>query len=305
MLYLASASPRRRALLEQAGVPFVVVRSDVQEHFQKGMAPKSVAATLAARKAWAAPVRPGPGEAVLGADTVVALEGRALGKPADAEEAAAMTGGDIKPIYSVETKEKKIAISFDAAWGADKTAGIMDILDQHNVKATFFLVGFWIDKYPDMVKTIAQRGYEIGNHSLNHPHMPQLTKEQMTTELKEVNAKLKELTGKEAALFRPPFGDYNDTLVTTVNELGMHCIQWSVDSLDWKELGVKEMTDRVLKNVKEGSIVLFHNNSKYILDALPGILKELQKKYEIVPVGELIYTENYTVDRQGIQHKAG
>lgn len=222
-----------------------------------------------------------------------------------AEEAAAMTGGDIKPIYSVETKEKKIAISFDAAWGADKTAGIMDILDQHNVKATFFLVGFWIDKYPDMVKTIAQRGYEIGNHSLNHPHMPQLTKEQMTTELKEVNAKLKELTGKEAALFRPPFGDYNDTLVTTVNELGMHCIQWSVDSLDWKELGVKEMTDRVLKNAKEGSIVLFHNNSKYILDALPGILKELQKKYEIVPVGELIYTENYTVDRQGIQHKAG
>jgi len=210
----------------------------------------------------------------------------------------------LKPIYSVDTQEKKIAISFDAAWGADKTAAIMDICDNHNVKATFFLVGFWIDKYPDMVKQIDERGFEIGNHSLNHPKMTNLSKQQMIQEIEEVNKKIKELTNKTPTLFRPPFGAYNNAVVETVQGLNMHCIQWSVDSLDWQEKGVDDLVNRTLKNAKPGGIILFHNNAKYILDALPKILQTLQKEgYSIVSVGDLIYKDNYYVDQQGIQRK--
>lgn len=217
--------------------------------------------------------------------------------------AFATTG--VKPIYRVDTKEKKVAISFDAAWGADKTAGIMDIMDEHGVKGTFFLVGFWVDKYPDMVKSIAERGFEIGNHSANHPRMTQLSKEQMVKELTQVNEKIKELTGSTPTVFRPPFGDYNDLVVNTVREQNMHCIQWDVDSLDWKDLSAQEILNRVNKSVQNGSILLFHNNSKYILDALPLVLESLEKKgYEVVPVSELIYSGDYTVDDQGIQHKS-
>lgn len=225
----------------------------------------------------------------------------ALYPPASRE--AALTVGK-KPIYSVDTGNKRVAISFDAAWGADKTAGIMDILDAKGARATFFLVGFWAEKYPDKVKEIASRGFEIGNHTANHPRMSKLTKEQMELEIKSVNNTIKELTGKAPTVFRPPFGDYNDALIETVRGLDMHCIQWSIDSLDWKELGVDDMVSRCTKNVKNGDIILCHNNSKYILDALPRILDGLKKQgFEVVSVSELIHSGDYTVDNNGVQHK--
>lgn len=209
-----------------------------------------------------------------------------------------------KPIYSVDTDQKKIAISFDAAWGADKTDSIMDILDSKDCRATFFLVGFWVEKYPDKVKSIAERGFEIGNHSANHPRMSELTAEQMRLELTQASEKIMELTGTTPTVFRPPFGAYNDTLVTTVNELSMHCVQWSIDSLDWKERGVEDLISRTTKKVKNGDILLFHNNSKFILEALPQILDSLKKQgFEIVSVSDLIYTENYIVDNNGVQRQ--
>ena len=215
--------------------------------------------------------------------------------------AFATTG--VKPIYRVDTKEKKVAISFDAAWGADKTAGIMDIMDEHGVKGTFFLVGFWIDKYPDVVKSIAERGFEIGNHSANHPRMTQLSKEQLIKELNQVNEKIKELTGNTPKVFRPPFGDYNDLVVNTVREQNMHCIQWDVDSLDWKDLSADEIYKRVVPKVKPGAIVLFHNAAKHTPEALPKILDDLiAQGYEIVPISELIIKDNYQIDANGMQY---
>ncbi len=211
--------------------------------------------------------------------------------------------GKQKPIYCVDTKEKKVAISFDAAWGADNTKRLLDILDSHEVHATFFLVGFWVDKYPEMVKEIDARGYEIGNHSENHPQLSKLSKEQITREVCVVNEKIKSLTGKTPTVFRPPYGDYNDEVVLTLKELGMHPIQWSIDSLDWKEYGRKQLIDRVLKKVSPGDIILFHNNAKYTPDALDEILNSLEQQgFSVCSVGELIYQQNYTVDINGIQH---
>ncbi|WP_427339717.1 polysaccharide deacetylase family sporulation protein PdaB [Caloranaerobacter sp. DY30410] len=208
------------------------------------------------------------------------------------------------PIYSVDTNEMKIAISFDAAWGDQYSKQILDILDKYNVKTTFFLVGFWVDRYPDMVKEIARRGHEIGNHSTNHPHMTKLSQTQIIEELKKTEDKIKKITGQRTILFRPPFGDYNDRLIKTCRDNGYYVIQWDVDSLDWKELGVEPVVDRVLRNVKKGSIVLFHNNAKYVTKYLPIIIEKLQAKgYKIVPISELIYKENYYIDNTGRQMK--
>lgn len=206
------------------------------------------------------------------------------------------------PIYSVETEEKKIAISFDAAWGNEYTEDILDTLDKYNIKSTFFLVGFWVDEFPNDVKEINRRGHEIGNHSTTHPNMPQLSNEKILEELKITEDKIKKLTNKKTILFRPPFGDYNDNLINLCKENGYYTIQWDVDSLDWKELGVQPVVDKVTRNIQNGSIVLFHNNAKYIKEYLPLVIERLQDSgYEIVPVSELIYKDNFKMDNSGRQ----
>lgn len=210
------------------------------------------------------------------------------------------------PIYCVDTDEKKIAISFDAAWGSDKTEDILKILKEHNVKTTFFLVAFWVDKYPDMVKRIDEEGHEIGNHSANHPNMSQLSEEKIREELTITSRKIEAITGKKVNLFRPPFGDYNNRVIRVSKELGYYVIQWDVDSLDYKDYGANAIVDRVISKVKNGSIVLFHNNATFIREALPIILDKLQEMgYEIVPISELIYKDNYYIDHTGkqIKHK--
>ncbi len=206
------------------------------------------------------------------------------------------------PIYSVETEEKKVAISFDAAYGDQYTPQILDILDRYDVKTTFFLVGFWIDKYGDVLEEIHRRGHEIGNHSTTHPQMSKLTVDEIKKELETTGEKIKAVTGKDPILFRPPFGDYNNRVIETAQELGYYCIQWDVDSLDWKEFGVEPVVDRVLKKVNKGSIILFHNNAKYVADFLPIILDRLIKEgYEIVPVSQLILKDGYYIDHTGRQ----
>lgn len=206
------------------------------------------------------------------------------------------------PIYCVETPEKKVAISFDAAWGSDYTDKLLDILKEHNVKTTFFLVGIWVDKYPVMVKKINDAGHEIGNHSATHPKMSTLSEKQIIDELNSTSKKIEDITGKSTTLLRPPFGDYNNRLIETAQELGYQVIQWDVDSLDYKDYGTQAIVDRVMKKVSNGSIVLFHNNATYTSEALPIILDKLQEQgYQIVPISELIYKENYFIDHTGRQ----
>lgn len=206
------------------------------------------------------------------------------------------------PIYSVGREDKTIAISFDAAWGDEFTQEILDILKKEDIKTTFFLVGMWVDKYPDQVQAIADAGHEIGNHSSSHPDMTKLDKNKMKEEINSTNEKISKYKELDAFLFRPPFGAYNNDLIKTVEELGGYTIQWDVDSLDWKNEGAEQIVNRVVSNVKPGSIVLFHNNAEYTTQALPTIIKELKDQgYTIVPVSELIYKDNYTMDHTGKQ----
>ncbi len=206
------------------------------------------------------------------------------------------------PIYNVQTDEKKVAVTFDAAWGDEQTEGILALLDKYNVKATFFLVGYWVDKYPDKVKLIYERGHEIGNHSSTHPHMSGMSSDAILQEIRTTSAKIQALTGQGTVNFRPPYGDYDSNLISTCNNAGISVIQWNVDSLDWKDLTGDQMLKRVRDKLEPGSIILFHNNSKYILDGLEKTLQELQSQgYEAVRVCDLIYTDNYVIDHTGRQ----
>ena len=205
------------------------------------------------------------------------------------------------PIYCVNRDDNKISISFDAAWGGDKTLGILDLLDEYNIKTTFFLVDIWTQKYPELVKEIVARGHEIGNHSTSHPQMSKLNETQIAKELNTQADNVLAIAGVRPVLFRPPYGDYNNRVITTARAQGFVPIQWSVDSLDWKNRGAQEIINRATK-VKSGYIVLFHNDSQYILDALPAVLKYYAENgYSVVPISEILLTGETTIDIQGRQ----
>ena len=206
------------------------------------------------------------------------------------------------PIYSVETKEKKIAISFDVSWGDDRTDEVLNILDKYNVKATFFIVGAWIDQYPDKLKMMYEKGHEIGNHSNKHPIMTTISKERIIKEIAVTDAKIMSITGQETILFRCPSGEYNNLLIETVGATNHFCIQWDVDSIDWKEEGAEIEYNRIINKTKPGSILLFHNYAKYTPENLPKILEYLKAQgYEFVKISDLIYKSNYYINEAGKQ----
>ncbi len=210
------------------------------------------------------------------------------------------------PIYSVEQSAPKVSLTFDVAWSDENTAKILEILKKHNVRATFFLTGDWIDSFPEEVKAIARDGHDLGNHSENHKQMSRLDKESCIQEIMTSHKKVKELTGKEMILFRPPYGDYNDTLLQALEECSYYGIQWNIDSLDWKDYNADTILRNVCQNphLGNGSIILCHNGARHITEALDGMISGLEAKgYEIVPVSQLIYRENYEIDAAGRQHQ--
>lgn len=208
------------------------------------------------------------------------------------------------PIYCVDTTEKKVALSFDAAWGAEDFMRIMDTLDQHNVKVTFFMTGGWVDDNPDCVKELVKRGHDLGNHSQHHYDMTTISKKEQEQELMDVHNKVKELTGYEMFLFRPPYGAYDNAVIKTAYGLDYYPIQWSVDSLDWKDYGVDSIINTVCNHdaLGPGAIILCHNGAKYTADALDTLLTNLEQQgYSFVPISELIMRDNYHMDVTGKQ----
>ncbi len=194
-------------------------------------------------------------------------------------------------------------------WGNEDTQQLIDILGQYDVKATFFVVGEWVDKYPESVKALHDAGHEVMNHSNTHAHYPQLSAEEVEADLNACNDKIEAVTGVRPTLVRMPYGDYDDKSVNAVRAIGMEPIQWDVDSLDWKELTAPEITKRVTTKVQAGSIVLFHNAALHTPEALPGIIEALlQDGYTFVPISQLILPgtcgTDYTIDHTGRQMAA-
>ena len=236
---------------------------------------------------------------------IIVIAGVSFGMSQSISVSNTVNGKEL-PIYSVETNEKKVALSFDAAWGNEDTQIILDTLAKYNIHATFFMTGGWVENYPEDVKMIQAAGHDLANHSENHKNMSQLSDTECQDELIKVHNKVKELTGVEMNLFRPPYGDYDNHVITNATHCGYYTIQWSVDSLYWKDYGVDSIIKTVTqhKDLQNGAIILMHNGAKYTAEALPQVIEGLiAQGYEIVPVSQLIYTEDYHLDVTGRQIK--
>ena len=209
------------------------------------------------------------------------------------------------PIYSVEREEKVCAISFDAAWGNEDTQALIDILARYNVKATFFCVGDWAEKYPESVKALHDAGHEVMSHSNHHDHYNALTAQQIVEDVTASNQRIAAATGVTPTLIRCPYGEYDDHVISAIRSMGMEPIQWDVDSLDWKDYDAGTICKRVRDKLAPGSIVLFHNAALHTPEALPAILTCLiNDGYTVVPISQLILPQPYTIDHTGRQFPA-
>lgn len=221
---------------------------------------------------------------------------------------AAITSVGIKaqqrlvPIYRVDRNDNKIAVTFDVAWENSNTAELLSILDEYDAKATFFVTGDFCDRHPEDVEQFYKAGHEIGNHSDAHPHPTQIGVNELINDTRECSRKIKMLTGVEPAVYRAPYGEYSDNMLTTIDGMGLKTVQWDADSIDWDNATVEEIQRRILKNAKSGSILLFHNDLENTTKALPMILQQLKNSgYKFVTVSDLIYHDNYTIDANGVQ----
>lgn len=208
------------------------------------------------------------------------------------------------PIYNVLTTEKKVAFTMNCAWNADDIDQILDTLKNNDTKITFFMVGDWIEKFPEAAKKISEAGHEIASHSDTHPHVNNLTYDENVKEIREANKKIKEITGSENKIYRAPYGEYNNTVVKAVQDEGGYCIQWSLDTLDYTGLTGEEMWDRLKNKIKEGDIILSHNGTKNTAKSLDMLIKNIKAKdLEVVRVSDLVYKDNYTINSNGTQVK--
>lgn len=167
------------------------------------------------------------------------------------------------PIYSVETVDKVVALTFDCAWGADDIPDIIKVLNSNDVKAAFFLVGDFIKKYPNEVKMMHENGMDIGNHSDSHEHVNNMSFEANIEDMKKCNEKITNITNADVKLYRGPYGEYNNTVMQAAESLNMKVIQWDVDTLDYTGKTANEMCERIKDKIKNGSIILMHNDTKY------------------------------------------
>lgn len=214
------------------------------------------------------------------------------------------TTSKLLPIYSVDTEENKVALTINCAWNADDIDSILETLSNNQVKATFFMVGNWIEKFPDAVKKIYESGNEIANHSESHPHVNNLTYEKNVEQITKCSERVKEITGNHTTLYRGPYGEYNDTVLKAAKASNHITIQWNIDSLDYNGLTGEQMWERIEPKLEKGSIILMHNGTENTALSLNELIKNIKEKgYELVTVSELIYKDNYTIDNNGVQHK--
>ncbi|HHY76228.1 MAG TPA: polysaccharide deacetylase family protein [Firmicutes bacterium] len=195
------------------------------------------------------------------------------------------------PVFYVNTDRKAVALTFDISWGEEMPHKVLDVLKEHNQKATFFLSGPWAKRYKDIVQRIVDEGHEIASHGQEHENLSQLSKEEIRKNIQSAHDILVNVSGTSPTYFRPPNGDYNDLVVLTARELGYETIIWSVDSRDWQRPGASYIVERVSRYTFRGAILLFHasDSAPDTPDALPMVLANLKSAgYEIMTLGELM-----------------
>ncbi len=217
----------------------------------------------------------------------------------------ASAGGGETPVYCVETDEKKLAVTFDAAWSAEDTGELLEILAEFDARATVFAVGDWVRQNPQSVRAFYEAGHTIGNHSDTHKAYGALSLEAQRADMEACSDAVEACVGVRPKVVRAPSGDWNADTVRAAAALGMQAVQWSVDSLDWQGLSAAEMVERVTAAAEPGAILLFHNGVENTPAALREILRILSADgYRFVPVEELLYGADARVDSAGRQYPA-
>jgi polysaccharide deacetylase family sporulation protein PdaB len=194
-------------------------------------------------------------------------------------------------ISSTRTEKKVVALTFDHSWGNTFTPSILDTLQQNNIKATFFIMGPWAQKHADVAKRMVTDGHEIASHGYRHQNYGDMTGEWVKEDIEKSHALIKEVTGIDARLIRPPNGHYSKQSLKVTEDLGYRTIIWSIDSLDWKNPGRDVIVERVVKRLKPGGIILMHASDTPVqtAEALPILLEKIKTQgYEIVTVGQLL-----------------
>ena len=195
-------------------------------------------------------------------------------------------------IYKAETKEKKLALTFNISWGEEKAIPILDVLKENEINnATFFLSASWAERHPDIVERIVKDGHEIGSHGYRYENYPGWEDEKVRKDIQRAHQTLYELTNKSPKLLRPPNGNFDKRVLKIAEAQNYKLIHWSIDSQDYSNPGVEQIVSNVMDNASGGDIVLFHASDrvKQTHKALPTIINQLKKKgYSFVSVSELI-----------------
>lgn len=194
----------------------------------------------------------------------------------------------INPISQGNLAEPKIALACNVFWGEEFLPEMLTTLANNNIKITFFIGGSWAKRYPEMVAEIANQGHEIGNHSYSHPHPNSLSKDKNKEEIVRTEELIKEISGVKTKLYAPPYGEYNDIVLTAADELGYQTIMWSIDTVDWKRPPAEIIKNRVLKKLHNGAIILIHPTESTV-QALPDLINQIQTKgYNISTVSDIL-----------------
>lgn len=206
------------------------------------------------------------------------------------QAANVIAGGPIA-IAGTNTDHKVVALTFDHSWGNKFTPSILDTLKRHNLKVTFFIMGPWAKKYPEVARQMVADGHEIASHGYRHENYGDMTPEWVKEDILKAHALIKEVTGVDPTLIRPPNGHYSQRSLKATDELGYKTIIWNVDSLDWKNPGRDVIIERVMKRLKPGAIILMHASDTPVqtAEALPILLEKIKAEgYQIVTVSELL-----------------
>ena len=202
---------------------------------------------------------------------------------------AAVTTDYFTPVFRGAQDRQEVALAINVAWGEECLPGMLEILKKDGVKASFFFIGDWVEKFPELVRAVAADGHEIGNHGLYHGHPCAVTRAELTRMILDNNALLAKVIGRPSApLFAPPAGEFDQRSVGIAAELGYRTILWTVDTIDWKRPSPDLIRSRVANKVVNGAIVLMHPTAP-TLAALPNVLQDLRAKgYKLVTVGQLL-----------------
>lgn len=197
-----------------------------------------------------------------------------------------------KPIYEVKGDKKIMAFTCNVAWGNEFIPPLLEVFNEKNVKATFFVEGNWAERFPELLKLINDKGQEVGNHGYSHAHHEQLSYEENLNEIKRAEEVMEKILGKKTTLFAPPYGEFSDLTIKAANSLGYKTIMWTIDTIDWKKPGVDYIVNKVLDNAGSGKIVLMHPTEDTVR-AMPVIIDNLhQQGYKITTVSELLLNNN-------------